>query len=271
MKDTDLLTVSEVAQRSGLASSALRFYEREGLIEAHRTAGGQRRYERQVLRRLAFIRAARHVGLSLDEIRDALATLPQSRTPTKADWARISRSWRARLDAEIAALTRLRDGLESCIGCGCLSLRSCAISNPGDAVARFGPGARLLPAPVRGEGTALDAGAGGERRVSRARAASAVRGTARAATVTVDCAGGDTPDVDGCGPSAFDLADACADGSAAGAGAVDAFAEDVCGIATACEVPDGEPECGTEAVGGEGVLVGGEAVCVGDEAVWGRE
>ncbi|MCF2531837.1 redox-sensitive transcriptional activator SoxR [Yinghuangia soli] len=149
MKDTDLLTVSEVAKRSGFAASALRFYEREGLIGALRTSGGQRRYERHVLRRLAFIRAARHVGLSLDEIRAALATLPASRTPNKADWARISRSWRTRLDEEIAALTTLRDGLDQCIGCGCLSLQRCAISNPDDSAARFGSGALYLPQVLR--------------------------------------------------------------------------------------------------------------------------
>jgi MerR family redox-sensitive transcriptional activator SoxR len=151
VKDTDLLTVSEVATRSGFAASALRFYEREGLIGARRTTGGQRRYERHVLRRLAFIRAARHVGLSLDEIRAALATLPESRTPTKADWSRISRRWRARLDEEIAALTKLRDGLDSCIGCGCLSLQRCAISNPDDGAARYGSGALFLPKPLREE------------------------------------------------------------------------------------------------------------------------
>lgn len=151
MKDTDLLTVAEVAKRSGYAASALRYYEREGLVSAHRTGGGQRRYERHVLRRLAFIRAARHVGLSLDEIRDALGTLPESRTPTKSDWARISRGWRSRLDAEIAALTSLRDGLDTCIGCGCLSLQRCAISNPDDSAARFGSGALYLPKPLREE------------------------------------------------------------------------------------------------------------------------
>lgn len=149
MKDTDLLTVSEVAKRSGIAASALRYYEREGLIGAHRTGGGQRRYERHVLRRLAFIRAARHVGLTLEEIRDALGTLPDSRTPTKSDWARISRSWRTRLDEEIAALTQLRDGLDSCIGCGCLSLQRCAVSNPNDSAARYGSGALFLPKPLR--------------------------------------------------------------------------------------------------------------------------
>lgn len=149
MRTTDQLTVSDVAARSGYASSALRFYEREGLIKATRTAGNQRRYERSVLRRLAFIRAARNVGLSLEEVAAALATLPDSRTPTKADWTRLSHSWRARLDAQIAALERLRDGLDTCIGCGCLSLKRCAISNPADIARADGPGATYLPAPLR--------------------------------------------------------------------------------------------------------------------------
>jgi MerR family redox-sensitive transcriptional activator SoxR len=113
MRATDLLTVGEVAQRSGFAPSALRFYERQGLVSATRTSGGQRRYQRSVLRRLAFIRAARNIGLSLDEITAALATLPDGRTPTRADWARLSRSWRSRLDDQIKALTKLRDGLEA--------------------------------------------------------------------------------------------------------------------------------------------------------------
>jgi MerR family redox-sensitive transcriptional activator SoxR len=148
MRPDDLLTVGEVAHRSGFAASALRFYEREGLLRATRTAGGQRRYERNVLRRLAFIRAARNIGLSLDEVRDALDTLPGGRTPTKADWASLSRSWRSRLDGQIAALQALRDGLDSCIGCGCLSLRRCAISNPGDIAATEGAGAVYLPRPL---------------------------------------------------------------------------------------------------------------------------
>ena len=146
---TDLMTVGEVAERSGFASSALRFYEREGLIPAQRTSGGQRRYERSVLRRLAFIAAARHVGLSLDEIRSALATLPSARTPTKADWEKVSRSWRARIDDEIAALEQLRDGLTSCIGCGCLSLQRCRLSNPADSQASRGPGAVYLSKRLR--------------------------------------------------------------------------------------------------------------------------
>jgi MerR family redox-sensitive transcriptional activator SoxR len=146
---TDLLTVSEVAERSGFAPSALRFYEREGLIAATRSAGGQRRYERSILRRLAFVRAARNVGLSLDEVAAALAALPGGRTPTRADWTRLSRSWRHRLDEQIAALTALRDGLDSCIGCGCLSLKRCAMSNPGDVARSAGPGAAYLPAVLR--------------------------------------------------------------------------------------------------------------------------
>src|SRR6476659_1697814 len=112
MESRDLLTVSEVAERSGFAPSAIRFYDKEGLITASRTSGGQRRYERNVLRRLAFIRAARNVGLSLDEVAAALSTLPDGRTPTKADWSRLSHAWRARLDDQIHALTRLRDGLD---------------------------------------------------------------------------------------------------------------------------------------------------------------
>lgn len=151
MKPTDLLTVSEVSHRSGHAASALRYYERAGLIEASRTGGGQRRYERSVLRRLAFIRAARNVGLSLEEIRLELDQLPASRTPTKADWSRISHDWRRRLDDQIEALQALRDGLARCIGCGCLSLRQCAISNPADVAVNRSPGggAAFLPPLLR--------------------------------------------------------------------------------------------------------------------------
>jgi MerR family transcriptional regulator, redox-sensitive transcriptional activator SoxR len=149
MLATDLLTVGEVAHRSGFAPSALRFYEREGLLHASRTSGGQRRYERNVLRRLAFIRAARNVGLTLEEVAAALATLPDRRTPTKEDWSRLSRTWKQRLNDQIAALTKLRDGLESCIGCGCLSLRTCAMSNPSDRAAGGGPGAAFLPRTLR--------------------------------------------------------------------------------------------------------------------------
>jgi MerR family redox-sensitive transcriptional activator SoxR len=149
VRTTDLLTVSEVSERSGFAPSALRFYEREGLVRATRTSGNQRRYQRNVLRRLAFVRAARNVGLSLEEVAAALAELPDGRTPTRADWARLSRSWRSRLDDQIAALAKLRDGLDSCIGCGCLSLKKCAMSNPDDVAASDGPGATYLPPPLR--------------------------------------------------------------------------------------------------------------------------
>lgn len=138
------LTIGEVAERTGVAASAVRFYEREGLLRAERTGGGQRRFPREVLRRVAFVRVAQQVGLSLGEIRTALGTLPDDRTPTKADWTRLSRGWRADLDARIEALTRLRDELDSCIGCGCLSLQSCALYNPGDGAARLGAGPRYL-------------------------------------------------------------------------------------------------------------------------------
>jgi MerR family transcriptional regulator, redox-sensitive transcriptional activator SoxR len=149
MESRDLLTVGEVADRSGFAASAIRFYDKEGLITATRTSGGQRRFERSMLRRLAFIRAARNVGLTLDEIATALDTLPDSRTPTRADWARLSKDWRARLDDQIAGLIALRDSLDSCIGCGCLSLKRCAISNPSDSAAQAGPGAVYLPRSLR--------------------------------------------------------------------------------------------------------------------------
>jgi MerR family transcriptional regulator, redox-sensitive transcriptional activator SoxR len=149
MDPRDLFTVSELAQRSGFAPSAIRFYENQGLIRATRTAGGQRRFERQMLRRLAFIRAARNVGLTLNEVADALAKLPENRNPTRADWARLSKTWRARLDDQIAGLIALRDNLDSCIGCGCLSLKRCAISNPGDVAAVVGSGAVYLPKSCR--------------------------------------------------------------------------------------------------------------------------
>jgi MerR family redox-sensitive transcriptional activator SoxR len=149
MDTHDVLSIGEVVDRSGFAASALRYYERAGLIEATRTGGQQRRYERSVLRRLAFIRAARNIGLSLDEVRAALERLPAGRTPNRADWTRMSRSWRHRLNEQIEALVQLRDGLDSCIGCGCLSLQRCRLSNPGDIAAGAGPGAVYLPRPLR--------------------------------------------------------------------------------------------------------------------------
>ena len=145
----DSLTIGEVAARAGVAPSALRWYEAQGLLTASRTPGGARRYPRGVLRRLSFIRAAQNVGLSLAEVRAALATLPEGRTPTAREWAQLSEGWRDRLDEQIAALTQLRDGLSSCIGCGCLSLERCALSNPGDVAAAEGPGARWLSPALR--------------------------------------------------------------------------------------------------------------------------
>jgi len=138
------LTIGELADRSGVAASALRYYEAQGLIESERTTGNQRRYRRVTLRRVAFVRAAQRVALPLDEIREALDTLPSGRTPTKADWSRLSRDWRPRIDEQIGRLERLRDRLDGCIGCGCLSLDPCALQNPGDVLAAEGPGAVRL-------------------------------------------------------------------------------------------------------------------------------
>ena len=149
----EFLPIGEVGARSGMAPSALRYYEELGLIEATRTPGGARRYPRSVLRRLAVIRAGRNVGLSLPEIAAALDTLPPGRPPTAADWARLSEGWRDRLDAQIAALSQLRDGLSSCIGCGCLSVEKCALSNPNDAAAGEGSGARWLHPALRRVGS----------------------------------------------------------------------------------------------------------------------
>jgi MerR family redox-sensitive transcriptional activator SoxR len=140
----ELLTIGEVAERSGMATSALRFYEQRGLLHAERTASGQRRYRREVLRRIAFVRMAQRVGLSLEEIVVALDGLPADRAPSRLDWQRITRGWRDRLDQRIALLEALRSGLTSCIGCGCLSLRTCALSNPDDVAAALGAGPRYL-------------------------------------------------------------------------------------------------------------------------------
>jgi MerR family transcriptional regulator, redox-sensitive transcriptional activator SoxR len=140
----DLLTIGDFAARSGVAPSALRYYEREGLIRSTRTGGNQRRYQRSELRRVGFIKIAQQVGISLDEIRDALGALPENRTPTKADWTRLSARWRRRLDERIALLERLRDQLTGCIGCGCLSLKRCTLINPADRMAAGGPGPRVL-------------------------------------------------------------------------------------------------------------------------------
>ena len=130
-----------------MATSALRFYEAEGLIHATRTAGGQRRFARDELRRVAFIRIAQQVGLTLDEIREAMRSLPDNRVPTNADWERLSTAWQPRLDAQIEYLQLLKDRLTGCIGCGCLSLKKCHILNPGDEAAVHGPGPRYAMPP----------------------------------------------------------------------------------------------------------------------------
>ena len=139
-----MLSIGEVSRRSGVAASALRFYEDAGLLTSARTVGGARCYPRSALRRIAVIQAAKAVGMSLADLKTALDALPAGRTPTKADWERLSRSWRLRLDERIRELEQLRDGLTSCIGCGCLSLRSCALLNPADALSGKGPGPQRL-------------------------------------------------------------------------------------------------------------------------------
>jgi MerR family redox-sensitive transcriptional activator SoxR len=138
------LSPGDLAQRAGVAISALHFYEREGLITSRRTSGNQRRYPRETLRRVAFIRMSQRLGIPLARVREALATLPTDRVPTSRDWARLSAGWREDLDERIVHLQRLRDNLADCIGCGCLSLRSCALSNPEDVLADQGPGASKL-------------------------------------------------------------------------------------------------------------------------------
>ena len=144
MDANDVLTIGEVAERTGTTTATLRFYEQEGLIEAERTEGNQRRFRRETLRRIAFVRAGQRVGLSLSELQAALDDLPDGRTPTMADWARLSKAWRERLDEQIELLVRLRDDLSSCIGCGCLSLQACRIYNPDDVASSLGAGSRYL-------------------------------------------------------------------------------------------------------------------------------
>lgn len=143
----ELLTIGELAARSGVAPSALRYYERLGLIRSARTGGNQRRYDRAELRRVSFVRIAQQVGVSLEEIGATLAELPEGRTPTRADWARLSLHWQSRLAERIALLERLRDDLTNCIGCGCLSLRRCRLYNPDDELAAEGAGPRRLLRP----------------------------------------------------------------------------------------------------------------------------
>ncbi|MEU3018757.1 MULTISPECIES: redox-sensitive transcriptional activator SoxR [unclassified Nocardiopsis] len=141
---TKELTVGQVADRAGVAVSALHFYERQGLIHSRRTTGNQRRYRRDTLRRVSFIRISQRVGIPLARIREALDQLPENRTPTRTDWAAVSAQWREELDARITQLIRLRDDLTGCIGCGCLSLDTCVLSNPDDELASTGPGPRRL-------------------------------------------------------------------------------------------------------------------------------
>jgi MerR family transcriptional regulator, redox-sensitive transcriptional activator SoxR len=138
-----LLTISEVSRRSGVAASALRFYEERGLIRSERAGSGHRRYLRAVLRRIAFIVFAQRVGLTLEEVGAELAKLPNNRVPERSDWAKLSRSWTSRIDERIAELERLRSGLTQCIGCGCLSLNQCLLSNPDDRAGRRGAGPRF--------------------------------------------------------------------------------------------------------------------------------
>jgi MerR family transcriptional regulator, redox-sensitive transcriptional activator SoxR len=137
-----LLTIGEVARRSGVAASALRFYEERGLIASERAGSGHRRYPRPVLRQIAFIVFAQRIGLTLDEIGAELAKLPLERAPNRRDWSRLARTWAGRIDQRIAELERLKRGLTECIGCGCLSIERCKLANPGDRAARLGPGPR---------------------------------------------------------------------------------------------------------------------------------
>lgn len=138
------LSIGYVAERTGLATSAIRYYEELGLVAAHRAPGGQRRFERSVIRRLSFVMIAQRVGLSLDEIRAALDSLPDGRTPTERDWTALAQRWRPMIDERIAILERLRDRLDECLGCGCLSIRHCSLANPGDQLAAEGPGPRTV-------------------------------------------------------------------------------------------------------------------------------
>lgn len=156
---SETLTIGEVARRSGVATSALRFYEEKGLISSERNSSGHRVYQRPVIRRVAFIVFAQRIGLSLDEVAAELAKLPNNRVPKRADWAKLSASWTARIDERIAELERLREGLTECIGCGCLSLDRCKLANPGDRAANRGPGPRYWvgdPRPTAAE-PAVDA------------------------------------------------------------------------------------------------------------------
>jgi MerR family redox-sensitive transcriptional activator SoxR len=147
---SESIAISEVSRRSGVAASALRFYETQGLIKSERAGSGHRRYPREVLRRIAFIVFAQRMGLTLEEIGVELAKLPENRAPAPADWAKISAAWTRRIDERIAELLRLKAGLTRCIGCGCLSLKACRLANPGDRASRQGPGPRYWMSDARG-------------------------------------------------------------------------------------------------------------------------
>ena len=142
-----LLTIGAISERTGVAASALRYYEAEGLIHSERSDGNQRRFGRDMIRRISFIKVAQQLGLTLEEIREALDSLPDNRTPTERDWERLAASWRPRIDAQIGMLERLRDRLDGCIGCGCLSLKHCRLVNPDDELAAHGPGPRTVIEP----------------------------------------------------------------------------------------------------------------------------
>jgi MerR family redox-sensitive transcriptional activator SoxR len=146
------MTIGELSTRSGVSQSALRFYERQGLISSGRTEGNQRRFEGSMLRRVSLVQAARATGIPLERVRAALDDLPDGKAPTKRDWERLSRGWRREIDERIATLEAVRDRLTTCIGCGCLSLKSCSLLNPGDEAGRLGTGAHYLraPSPVGG-------------------------------------------------------------------------------------------------------------------------
>ena len=151
MDRRDLLPIGEIAERSGVSVPTVRFYEERGLVRSVRTAGNQRRFERHTLRRIAVVRAGQRFGLTLSEIGEALATLPVDHPPTKRDWTRMSTRWHALLTERIEAMTKVRDGLASCIGCGCLSLQSCPVYNHDDELAAHGSGARRWPSEARGD------------------------------------------------------------------------------------------------------------------------
>lgn len=144
MVEKGMISIGQMADRTGLAVSAIRFYEAEGLVRPIRTAGGQRQFHRADIRRLSFVRISQQLGFTIADIRDQMQKLPEGRTPNRADWTRLARGFRADLDVRIASLQKLRDSLDGCIGCGCLSLKRCALYNPNDQARRAGPGPRYL-------------------------------------------------------------------------------------------------------------------------------